>query len=296
MIPADWDYAARTILVSETSAGAADAGRYFTGGTALAAPLGAAIELIAAHHHCGWPSAAGRAARAGAMAGLREAARGAPGLLSPQDVVTTVRAHTPPETIATVDAGAHMLVAMPLWEVDEPHRLLISSGLATMGYALPAAIAAALCAPAVPVVAFTGDGGLGMTLMEIETAVRLRLQVVVVVFNDAALSLIKIKQRPAGHGGPEAVVYRPASFAAAATAIGAAGAAVSDVAGLASELAAALDRDGPTVIDASIDPATYPAVMDLTRGEAGRHRSRGTGHHPPTGRRPSGGRHSSTGS
>jgi acetolactate synthase-1/2/3 large subunit len=278
MIPADWDYAARTILVSETSAGAADAGRYFTGGTALAAPLGAAIELIAAHrHHCGWPPAAGRAARTGAVAGLREAARGAPGLLSPQDVVTTVRAHTPPETIATVDAGAHMLVAMPLWEVDEPHRLLISSGLATMGYALPAAIAAALCRPSVPVVAFTGDGGLGMTLMEIETAVRLRLRVVVVVFNDAALSLIKIKQRPAGHGGPEAVGYRPASFAAVATALGAAGAAVSDAAGLASELAAALNRDGPTVIDASIDPATYPAVMDLTRGEAGRH--------PPTGQR-----------
>ena len=294
MIPVAWDYAARTILVSETSAGAADAGRYFTGGAALVAPLGAAIELIAAHrHHGGWPPAAGRAAKTGAMAGLREAARAAPGLLSPQDVVAMVRAHTPPETVATVDAGAHMLVAMPLWEVDEPHRLLISSGLATMGYALPAAIAAALCRPGVPVVAFTGDGGLGMTLMEIETAVRLRLRVVVVVFNDATLSLIKIKQRPAGHGGPEAVGYRPASFAAVATALGAAGAAVSDPAGLASELAAALNRDGPTVIDASIDPATYPAVMDLTRGEAGRHPPIGqrlgdtfpppTGHDPSTG-------------
>jgi acetolactate synthase-1/2/3 large subunit len=279
MIPAAWDYAARTILVAETSAGAGEAGRYFTGGTALPAPLGAAIELIAAHRgHGGWPPAAGRAAKAGALARLREAACAAPGLLSPQDVVTTVRAHAPPETIATVDAGAHMLVAMPLWEVDEPHRLLISSGLATMGYALPAAIAAALCTPGVPVVAFTGDGGLGMTLMEIETAVRLRLRVVVVVFNDATLSLIKIKQRPAGHGGAEAVGYRPVSFAVAAAAMGAAGAPVSDVAGLASELAAALNRDGPTVIDARIDPATYPAVMDLTRGEAGRH--------PPTGRHP----------
>jgi acetolactate synthase-1/2/3 large subunit len=292
MIPAAWDYAARAILVAETSAGAGEAGRYFTGGTALLAPLGAAIELIAAHRgHGGWPPAAGRAAKAGALARLREAACAAPGLLSPQDVVTTVRAHAPPETIATVDAGAHMLVAMPLWEVDEPHRLLISSGLATMGYALPAAIAAALCAPAVPVVAFTGDGGLGMTLMEIETAVRLRLRVVVVVFNDAALSLIKIKQRSAGHGGPDAVGYRPASFAAAATALGAAGAPVSDAAGLASELAAALDRDGPTVIDASIDPATYPAVMDLTRGEAGRHPATGhylvTGLHRPTGHHPS---------
>jgi acetolactate synthase-1/2/3 large subunit len=282
MIPAAWDYAARAILVAETSAEAGEAGRYFTGGTALLAPLGAAIELIAAHRgHGGWPPAAGRAAKAGALARLREAACAAPGLLSPQGVVTTVRAHAPPETIATVDAGAHMLVAMPLWEVDEPHRLLISSGLATMGYALPAAIAAALCTPGVPVVAFTGDGGLGMTLMEIETAVRLRLRVVVVVFNDATLSLIKIKQRPAGHGGPEAVGYRPASFAVAAAAMGAAGAPVSDAAGLASELAAALNRDGPTVIDARIDPATYPAVMDLTRGEAGRHPP--AGHHPFTG-------------
>ena len=71
----------------------------------------------------------------------------APGRLAPQQVVRTVRDGTPAETIATVDAGAHMLVAMPLWEVPEPRRLLISSGLATMGYALPAAIAAALCRP-----------------------------------------------------------------------------------------------------------------------------------------------------
>ena len=124
-------------------------------------------------------------------------------------MVTTARAHAPAETIATVDSGAHMLAAMPLWEVDEPQRLLISSGLATMGYALPAAIGAALCAPGAPVIAFTGDGGLGMTLMEIETAVRLRLRVVVVVFNDAALSLIKIKQRPAGQGGADGGRLRP---------------------------------------------------------------------------------------
>ncbi|HYB87266.1 MAG TPA: thiamine pyrophosphate-dependent enzyme [Streptosporangiaceae bacterium] len=277
MIPAAWDYAARTILVTETGAPAGGGRRYFTGSTELCAPPGAAAGLIAEHvRQHDWPPAAGRAAKLAAAARLREAARAAPGLLSPQDVVGTVRALTPAETIATVDAGAHMLVAMPLWEVDEPHRLLISSGLATMGYALPAAIGAALCTPGVPVVAFTGDGGLGMTLMEIETAVRLRLRVVVVVFNDATLSLIKIKQRPAGHGGPEAVGYGPASFAAIATAMGAAGASAGDTARLASELAAALGRDGPTVIDAMVDPATYPQVMDLTRGETGRRP-------PPTG-------------
>ena len=306
MIPAAWDYAAPTVMVTETgeeqsgAAGASEPGSpgspggqggqgghggmdavacYFTGAAELTAPLPAALSLLAAHRGRNqWPAAAGRAVKADIVARLRGAAIAAPGLLSPQDVVATVRAHTPPETIATVDAGAHMLVAMPLWEVEEPHRLLISSGLATMGYALPAAIAAALCVPDTPVVAFTGDGGLGMTLMEIETAVRLRLRVVVVVFNDATLSLIKIKQRAAGHGGPGAVGYRPASFAGAATAMGAFGVCVGGVAELTSALAAALGRAGPTVIDARTDPATYPAVMDLTRGEAGR---RGSPDLPP---------------
>ena len=278
MIPASWDYAARTILIAEpaasapsTSGAAEPAYRgYFTGATALRMPLAQAAEVLATGPGHDWPPDAGRAAKTDAAARLASAAGASPGLLAPQQVVATVRACTPPETIATVDAGAHMLVAMPLWEVPEPRRLLVSSGLATMGYALPAAIAAALCAPQVPVVAFTGDGGLGMTLAEIETAVRLSLPIIVIVFNDAALSLIKLKQKPAGQGGDEAVRYRPVSFAAAATAMGAAGAAATTERDLAAALAAALRRPGPTVIDASVDPAGYLAVMDLSRGQAGR--------------------------
>jgi len=275
MIPAPWDYPARTILITEPTPGPALAAPaayrgYFTGATALRMPLARALEVLAAGPGHDWPPGAGRAARAGAAGRLVSAAVASPGRLAPQQVVTTVRAGTPPQTIATVDAGAHMLVAMPLWEVPEPHRLLVSSGLATMGYALPAAIAAAVCAPRVPVVAFTGDGGLGMTLAEIETAVRLSLRIIVVVFNDAALSLIKIKQKPAGHGGDEAVSYRPVSFAGAAAALGAAAAEVGTERDLAAALAAALRRPGPTVIDVSVDPAGYPAVMDLSRGQAGR--------------------------
>jgi acetolactate synthase I/II/III large subunit len=271
MIPAPWDYAARTILVTADEA----PGRgYFTGAAMLRLPLDQALEVLAtalaAGHGHGWPDGAGRAVKEDATRRLMGMATAAPGRLTPQQVVRTVRYGTPAETIATVDAGAHMLVAMPLWEVDEPGRLLISSGLATMGYALPAAIAAALCSPETPVIAFTGDGGLGMTLAELETAVRLSLPVIVVVFNDAALSLIEIKQQPAGQGGAEAVRYHPVSFAAAATALGAAGAAVSTEAGLAAALAEARHRPGPTVIDATVDPACYPAVMDLTRGQAGR--------------------------
>lgn len=271
MIPAPWDYPARTLLIAGPGLGPAVPYRgYFTGATVLRMPLAAALDVLAAGPGHDWPPEAGRAAKADAAVRLVCAAAAAPGRLAPQQVVATVREGTGPETIATVDAGAHMLVAMPLWEVSEPRRLLVSSGLATMGYALPAAIAAALCTPRAPVVAFTGDGGLGMTLAEIETAVRLSLRVIVIVFNDAALSLIKIKQKPAGHGGDEAVSHRPVSFAAAAAAMGAAGAEVATVRDLAAALAAALRQPGPTVIDASVDPAGYPAVMDLSRGQAGR--------------------------
>jgi acetolactate synthase-1/2/3 large subunit len=270
MIPARWDYAARTILVSEP--GAPPAHGWFTGATELTMPIDDALGVLAAGPSgtMEWPPDAGRAAKTDAARGLAAAATAAPGRLAPQQVVATARACAPPETIATVDAGAHMLVAMPLWEVPGPRLLLTSSGLATMGYALPAAIAAALCLPRVPVLAFTGDGGLGMTLAEIETAVRLSLRVIVIVFNDAALSLITIKQNPAGHGGEGAVRYRPTSFAAAAAAMGAAGAAVSSERELAAALTDALARPGPTVIDAHVDPAGYPAVMDLSRGQAGR--------------------------
>ena len=272
MIPARWDYAARTILVSEP--GAPPSGGWFTGAAALTMPIDDALGVLAAGP-CGtidWPPDAGRAAKADAARRLAAAATAAPGRLAPQQVVATARACAPPETIATVDAGAHMLVTMPLWEVPGPRLLLTSSGLATMGYALPAAIAAALCLPQiqVPVLAFTGDGGLGLTLAEIETAVRLSLRVIVIVFNDAALSLIKVKQKPAGHGGDGAVLYRPTSFAAAAAAMGAAGATATSERELAAALTDALARPGPTVIDAHVDPAGYPAVMDLSRGQAGR--------------------------
>jgi len=234
--------------------------------------------VLAAHRtRHRWPEAAGRTAKQDVTDRLGWVAVAAPGRLTPQDVVTTARAAAPAQAIATVDSGAHMLAVMPLWPVDEPQRLLISSGLATMGYALPAAIGAALCAPGVPVIAFTGDGGLGMTLMEIETAVRLRLRVIVVVFNDSALSLIKIKQRASGQGGDEAVGYGQTSFAAAAEAMGAAAASVSDRAALAAALTEAFARDGPTLIDAQVDPAGYPALLDLTRGTTGRHSSRNWG-------------------
>ena len=182
--------------------------------------------------------------------------------LSPLDVVRATQQQLG-STLLTVDAGAHMLVAMPLWETDEPNATQISNGLATMGFSLPAAVGTALANPGRRVVCFTGDGGLGMVLSELETLARLRLDVTVVVFNDAALTLIELKQG-ALQGGRDAVRYGPIDFAAAATAMGVPGLVVEDVSGLRK----ALDSDtvGPHLIDARVDAAAYRHVIAAIRG------------------------------
>ncbi len=114
----------------------------------------------------------------------------------------------------TVDAGAHMFPATMLWPVAEPNGMLISNGLSTMGFALPAAVGASLLDGDRPVVALTGDGGLLMCVGELATAVRERLRIIVIVFDDASLSLIEIKQQ-AKQFGPAGVAIPPDRLARA---------------------------------------------------------------------------------
>jgi acetolactate synthase-1/2/3 large subunit len=179
---------------------------------------------------------------------------------SPQDVVRAARSALPPAAIATIDAGAHMLVAMPFWEIEHPRECLISSGLATMAFALPAAIGASYASEA-PVVCFIGDGGLGMCIAELETLARTRRNVRVVVFNDASLSLIRIKQT----GFPtdrDAVAHAPVDYAACARAFGIPGV----VAHQADELRTALAHPAPCLIDARIDASGYREILQAIRG------------------------------
>ena len=150
---------------------------------------------------------------------------------------------------------------LPFWPVTHPRGLLISNGLATMGYALPAAIGAALTGARV--VCLTGDGGLGMVLAELETVARLALPVTVVVFNDATLSLIAIKQG-AGQGDATAVRYSAVDLAGAAAALGVPSAAVDSAADAGKVLRAA--GHGPFLLDARVDPAGYRHLMAVSRG------------------------------
>ena len=265
LIPGAWPYAAPVLLLGGWEV---DDSTFF-GDQVVAEVFGDLAAILAelvGEVTTEWPEGFGQQHRQEAQRRLLAAVPASPTGLTPQDVVTVARQVAPAGTIATVDAGAHMLVAVPLWEVDEPGRLLVSSGLATMGFALPAAIAAALVRPKSHVICFTGDGGLGMALAELETVARLGLKVVVVVFNDATLSLIAIKQRAEGHGGPNAVRYAATDFAAIGAGCGVAAERISDVASYRCALEEALSRDGPTLLDVAVDPSGYPAVIDVIRG------------------------------
>lgn len=116
------------------------------------------------------------------------------GRVAPQVVVEELRRVLPRDGMLTVDVGAHKLVALAQWPAYEPETFLTTNGLSSMGYAIPGAIAAKLARPDRPVVAMIGDGGFLMYTGELETLARLKLPITIVVFNDAALSSIKVKQ------------------------------------------------------------------------------------------------------
>jgi acetolactate synthase I/II/III large subunit len=178
--------------------------------------------------------------------------------LSPWEVTRCLRDACPRNTIATTDVGSVKFIVSQAWAAYEPLTFLESNGLSSMGYALPAAIAAKLHFPDRPVLCTAGDGGVGMRLAEIETCVRLKLPIVVVVFNDAGLSLIRVIQQKRGY--PDyGVRYGPVDFAAAASALGAQGRRVDTIGELAEAVKDGLAADGPTLIDVPIDPAEYLA-------------------------------------
>lgn len=272
-IPQPWRYAAPVIDLGTAprlvAYRAPVAALYGALGPALDALLAGGVgygawttDEVAAHRHA-W-----LARLANAPAGPPDPPGGGNRGLSPQVVVERTQAacrQTGANPRVAVDAGAHMFPATTFWQAARPGDLLISNGLATMGFALPAGIAAALHDPARGAIAFTGDGGLLMALGELATAAVLGVRLVVVVFNDATLSLIDIKKGE--RALPEGALNWPmADFAGVMRGLGGLGlTARTEV-----EYAAALDRalaaDGPVLIDVAVDPDSYPAQIAALRG------------------------------
>ena len=184
--------------------------------------------------------------------------------LSPSGVVR-VAAAAAPRARVTVDAGAHMFPATLLWPVSEPNGMLISNGLSTMGFALPAAIGAASLDRTRPVVALTGDGGLLMCAGELLTIVREHLPVVVVVFNDASLSLIAVKQQHRALA-PGGVALGPTDWAAIAAGLGLSAVVAATERDLERAIDTALTGLNPMLVDARIDAAEYGATLRAIRG------------------------------
>jgi acetolactate synthase-1/2/3 large subunit len=182
-----------------------------------------------------------------------------------ETVTDALAAAAPPGCRLTVDAGAHMFSALTRWPAEQPFGVLKSNGLSTMGFALPAAVASALEEPDRPVLAFTGDGGLLMCLSELATAMEHGCNLVVAVINDAALSLIDIKQSRQQYRS-RGVHYPAIDFAACAKALGCAAWRVEADEPLAPVLEQAFAASGPALVDITVDPGGYIDQLEALRG------------------------------
>src|SRR5659263_496842 len=181
--------------------------------------------------------------------------------IKPQKILYDIRKCLSREDILISDVGAHKLWIGRLFPAYEPNTVIISNGLASMGFGLPGAIAANIVLPDRKVVAVVGDGGFMMNLQELETAVRLGCSFVVVIFNDSSYGSIdwkaKIKFKKSfgvRFGNPD--------FVKLAESFGAKGARVKRTDEFAPLLKKALDDGGVWIFDVRVD---YSENMKLTR-------------------------------
>lgn len=213
------------------------------------------LTRVQSNHEPGWADQ-----RLSALRQTRDQATvpyGSDGFMSPQSVIDAVRSNSPRETIAVTDVGAHKILAGLRWPSFVPNSYLVSNGLSSMGFGLPAAVAASRLYPHRPVVCFTGDGGLAMALGELSLAAALPTPLIVVVFNDGALELIRAKQLRAGFEIYGTTFTNP-DYSAIARAFGIRYFRPKDGDGCAAAVREAIDYGRPSLIEAVIDPAAYP--------------------------------------
>jgi len=179
--------------------------------------------------------------------------------IKPQRILRDLRLAMGREDILISDVGSHKLWIARTFPAYEPNRVLISNGLAAMGFALPAAVAAKLVHPERRVVAVSGDGGFLMNVQELETAQRLGLAIVNVVFRDGGYNLIQWKQQTR-LGRESGVEFGNPDFVALAQAFGAKGYRVESARDLAPALRDALAWPGPTIVDVPVDYRENPKL------------------------------------
>jgi acetolactate synthase-1/2/3 large subunit len=180
--------------------------------------------------------------------------------LTPQRIVHDVRQVIPPDGIVALDNGMYKIWFARNYRTSVANTLLLDNALATMGAGLPSAIAASLIHPDRRVLAVCGDGGFMMNSQELETAVRLKLNLVVLVLEDRAYGMIRWKQEVDGlsdfgldFGNPDFVAY--------AKSYGAKGSRVGKVSELSTMLEAAFREGGVHLVVAPIDYSENMRVL-----------------------------------
>lgn len=178
----------------------------------------------------------------------------------PAAVIDEVRRALPETALATADSGAHRILLSQQWTCHEPRGLIQSSALCTMGCAIPMAIGQKLASPDRPVVSFSGDAGALMVMGELSTAKELGGNPIFVIFVDACLSLIELKQR-SRQMTRNGVDFGRHDFAAIGRAFGGEGHTVTSRQELQAAMKTAMTSDTFTVIAAVIDEHAYDGLL-----------------------------------
>ncbi len=172
--------------------------------------------------------------------------------LKPQKIIWDLRTALKKDGIVVVDVGAHKMWMARMFRAERPNTCIISNGFASMGIALPGAIAAAWKYPDRQVVAVSGDAGVLMNIQELETAVRLGVNMVVLIWNDAGYGLIEWKQQRQ-FGRSAHVHFQNPDFVQLARSFGAHGHRIEHAGSLLPTLKAALNTPGVHLIDCPVD-------------------------------------------
>lgn len=172
--------------------------------------------------------------------------------LKPQKIIYDLRNELGDDDILISDVGAHKLWLCRLYPVYKPNTFIVSNGLASMGIALPGAIAAKIAKPDVKVIAVTGDGGFLMNVQELETGKRLGLSFVVLIFNDQKFGAIEWKQL-VRFGKVFGSSFTNPDFVKLAESFGVTGHKIEKAKQLKSTLGEALKLEGIHIIDVPVD-------------------------------------------
>ena len=183
----------------------------------------------------------------------------AAGRMRPQDVLRAIDANVPPSVLVTTDVGSHKILTALDWPSRTPNRYMLSNGLSSMGFGLPAAIAGSLALGRQPVVTIMGDGGFSMIIGELELITRLGTPVILVVMNDGALDLIRAAQWRAGEPSYGTEFGNP-NMMLIAQAYGIDSKRVRDAKACGAAVREAIVANRPILIEALIDPSSYPTT------------------------------------